>query len=111
MEKLSINSTPFDNLRIQFDDMLQSTIKQISGSDDAEINIKLKLAKDYAGDNAEELQMSWDVTKTIKAKKFKVSGRPKDNPIINIEEDGHIVVYEMRQLSLLDDEENTGDLL
>jgi hypothetical protein len=110
MEKLNINSAPFDTLRVQFDDMLQSTIKQIGGSDNAEITIKLKLAKDYAGDNADELQLSWDITKTIKAKKYKISGRPQDNPIINIEEDGHIVVYEIRQLSLLDDE-SADDIL
>lgn len=110
MEKLNINSAPFDNLRAQFDDMLQSTIKQIGGSDDAEISIKLKLAKDYAGDDADELQLSWDITKTIKAKKYKVSGRPQDNPIINIEENGQIVMYELRQLSLLEDN-SADDLL
>lgn len=101
--KLSINSALFNVLKTQFDDMLQSVVKQISGSDDAEISIKLKLAKDYAGDNADELQLSWDITKTIKAKKFKVSGRPQENPIINLEEDGQIVVYEVRQLSLFEE--------
>jgi len=37
MEKLGLKSSAFTVLREQFDDTLQSIVKQISGSDEAEL--------------------------------------------------------------------------
>jgi len=110
MEKLGIKSAPFKVLREQFDDTLQSIIKQISGSDEAELQVKIKIRKGYASDDTDELDLSWDITKTIKAKKFKVSGWPEEKPIIRIGDDGKVEVFENQQISLFDEDSEEVEL-
>lgn len=93
LEKLSIDSQPFEIMKQQFDDMLQSTLKQIGGSDTAELNVKITFNTDFAGEETDALAIKWDITKTIKAKKYKVSGRPIEEPMIEVDVDGNILTY------------------
>lgn len=101
-EILSIDSKPFEILKQQFNDILVSTVKQLSGSEEGEVTVKVKIKNDYFGDNQEQLDLNWDITKAIKTKKFKVSGFPKDAPVIEIKDDGTVTVYTLEQVSLFD---------
>jgi len=100
-ERLSINSEMFATMREQFDDILNSLIEQMEVIDDAEITVKLKLSKVLAEDR-EKILASWDVVRTIKAKKFKVGGLVTDDYFLDKDEDGNLIIRGSDQISFFD---------
>lgn len=109
-EKLSISSDMFAVMRDQFDVVLQSLVALTEGSDEGEITLKVKLDKQIQGNEdtlfpTEVLRASWDITRTIKAKKHKVSGRTQDEYIIGKDDDGKPVISKA-QVSLFDNKED-----
>lgn len=111
-EQLSINSDIFSNLREQFDIVLNSLISLTGSSDEAELTLKLKLNKEYPDVTASEstalLKASWDITRTIKAKKFKIEGRVMDDYLIKQDDTGNVYVTKM-QTSLFDEPASDED--
>lgn len=110
-QKLSIDSEVFDMLRNQFDTILNALVKQLGASDEGEINIKIKVDKSYSFEpdlsgegeaETQKLDLSWDITRTVKAKKFKVSGRNMEEYFLEEDEDGAIKLKKLEQGSLFD---------
>lgn len=107
-DKLSINSDIFAVMREQFDVVLQSLVALTEGTDESEITLKVKLDKQIQETEdslfpKEFLKASWDITRTIKAKKHKVTGWVQDEYFIETDNDGNTIISKA-QLSLFDKE-------
>lgn len=111
-EPLSINSDIFADMRSQFDSVLNSLVQLTEASDEAELTLKLKLEKEYSDDGepelTERLKASWSITRTIKAKKYKVEGWITDDYIIQTDDAGKVYLQKV-QISMFDDEEDIFD--
>lgn len=86
-EKLSISSDMFAVMRDQFDVVLQSLVALTEGAYEGEITLKVKLDKQIRENEdtlfpTEALRASWDITRTLKAKKRKVSEWTRDEYFI-----------------------------
>lgn len=109
-EKLSINSDIFVVMREQFDVVLQSLVALTEGTDEGELTLKVKLNKQIQESDEfvfpkEFLTASWDITRTIKAKRHKVTGWVQDEYFIEKDEDGNTIISKA-QLSLFDNKED-----
>jgi len=113
-EKLSIQSELFSTMREQFDTILNSIVKILEAGDEGEISIKVALDKKYifeADDFGKEIKRqqidaSWDLTRIIKAKKYKVEGRNFEDFFLEENEDGELAINKIEQMSLFDSEGN-----
>jgi len=110
-ERLSINSEMFATMREQFDVILNSLTEQLSATDEAELSVKIKLRKEFTyewnEDGLEEVEKqkikaSWDIVRTIKAKKYKVEGTLTEDFFLDKDEDGKLILRKVEQISMFD---------
>lgn len=114
-EKLSINSEMFSNMRKQFDTVLNSIVQMLEAGDEGEINVKVNIDKRYLFEYDEDedkeiekqkLEASWDITRVIKAKKYKLDGRTLEDYYIEVNDDGDINLIKVEQVSMFDGQGN-----
>lgn len=114
-EKLSINSDMFEKMRNQFDDILNSIVRILEADDEGEINVKVGINKKYEFEYDEELGKEvekqrlvadWDITRVIKAKKYKVEGCTTEDYFFKQDEDGEIKLVKVEQISMFDGQGN-----
>lgn len=106
---LSISSEMFKTMREQFDSVLTSIIKLMEAGDEGEITAKIEVKKKFLMDEVDnegktiektKLDADWDITRTIKAKKYKVEGSTQEDFFLEKDEDGNLVVNKVEQISL-----------
>lgn len=114
-EMLSINSDMFVVMREQFDTVLKSIVQLLEAGDEGEINIKVGVDKRYEYEyddvlgeevTKQRLNAEWDITRVIKAKKYKVEGRVMDDYYLQSDDDGEITVIKVEQVSMFDGQGN-----
>lgn len=114
-ETLSINSEMFQVMREQFDSVLKSIVQMLEAGDEGEINLKVGVDKKYEFEYDEtlskdvekqRLDVKWDITRVIKAKKYKVDGRVKEDYYLETDEDGEIQLVKVEQISIFNGQGN-----